>query len=156
MSGPWATRHFTEIYKLPVGYVCFLHSKVIAHSRRNIEAGAFVEVGLWAFVAEHILPMISAEWPSIFPLRINGSIAFANGDPSIFASGNSGALVCVLKPGNNPRRLRPMTGVGLIVVGERAVEWILSGREFRRNVIAAMCGIRIIKAAVVFCPLFVP
>src|SRR5207244_10186037 len=80
MSGPRAARYFTEIHKFPVGYVCFLQSKVITHSRRNIEAGAFVEIRLWALVAEHILPMISAEWPSIFPLCINGPIAFANGD----------------------------------------------------------------------------
>src|SRR6185437_14567150 len=52
MSGPRSARHFAEIYKLPVGYVCFLQSKVIAHSRRNIEASAFVQIGLWAFVAK--------------------------------------------------------------------------------------------------------
>jgi len=156
VSGPRTARHFAEIYKLPVGYVCFLHSKVIAHSRRNIEAGALVQIRLWAFIAEHVLPVISAERPSIFPLRINGSIAFANGDPSIFAGRNSGTLVRFIEPWNHSRRFRPMTSVRLVVVGKRTVEWILSWGEFYRNIIAATRGIWIVKAAIVLCPLFVP
>src|SRR4029434_4889499 len=147
MCGPRAAWHFAEIYKLPVGHVCFLQSKVIAHSRRNIEASAFVQIRLWPFVAEHVLPVISAERSSIFPLCINGPIAFANGDPSIFARRDSRALVRVLKPGYNTWRFRPMAGARLIVVGKGAVEWILSRCEFYGNVIAATRRIRLRKVA---------
>ena len=49
-----------------------------------------------------------------------------------------------------------MAGVRFIVVGKRAVEWILSRRKFCGNVIASMRRIRIVKAAIAFCPLFVP
>src|SRR5947207_4726329 len=156
MSRPWAMRHFAEFYKLPVGHIRFLQSKVIAHRRRNIETGAFIQIGFGALIAEHVLPVIGAEWTGIFPLGINRPIAFANGDPSIFASRNAGALVRFSKPGNNAWCLRSMTCARLIVVRQRAVEWILLRCEFRRNVIASMRGIRIVKAAVVFCPLFVP
>src|SRR5207244_764425 len=67
MGGPRAARHFAEIYKLPIGYVRFLQAEVIAHSRRNIESCALVQIRLWAFIAKHVLPVISAEWSSVFP-----------------------------------------------------------------------------------------
>src|SRR5207244_6113745 len=108
MSRPWAVRHFAEFYKLPVGHVCFLQSKIIAHSRRNIETRAFIQIGFGAFIAEHVLPVIGAEWAGIFPLSVNRPIAFANGDPSIFTSRNAGALVRSSKPGNNAWCLRSM------------------------------------------------
>jgi len=49
-----------------------------------------------------------------------------------------------------------MTGVCLVVVGKRAVKGVLSRRELYWHVIAPVSGIRIIKATVVSCPLFVP
>src|SRR5437868_7246518 len=156
MSGPWAVRHFAEFYKLPVGHVCFLQSKVIPNSGRDIETRALIQVGFGTVIAEHVLPVISAEGSGIFPLGIDRPIAFANGDPSIFASGNAGTLVRFSKPGNNAWCLGSMACARLIVVRQRAVEWVLSRCEFRRNVIASMRGIRIVKAAIVFCPLFVP
>src|SRR5512133_2893070 len=86
MRGPWAARYFARIHKLPFGHVCFFQSEVVAHGRRNIEARAFVEIRLWAFVAEHVLPVVGAEWACIFPLRISSPVTFANGDPSTLAS----------------------------------------------------------------------
>src|SRR5207244_13258876 len=56
----------------------------------------------------------------------------------------------------NARRLGPMALLRFVVVWKRAVEWVLPRREFRRNVIAAMSGIRIINPAIIFGPFFVP
>src|SRR5206468_11518972 len=49
-----------------------------------------------------------------------------------------------------------MTLPRFVVIGKRAVKWVQSRREFRRNVIAAMSGIRIVNSAIVFCPFPVP
>src|SRR5437868_13766905 len=68
MSRPWAVRHFAEFYKLPVGHVCFLQSKIIAHSRRNMETRAFPQIGLGANSAAHVLPMIRPDWAGIVAL----------------------------------------------------------------------------------------
>src|SRR4029453_9974640 len=72
MRRPRTTRHFLEIHEPPICDVSWFQSEVIAHSRRNIEAGAFVEIRLRPFVPENVLPMISAEWSGVFPLRICG------------------------------------------------------------------------------------
>jgi len=74
--------------------------------------------------------MVRSEGSCVFPLRVSGSITFADGDPSIFASGHHGALVGFFEPWNNPRRFGPMTSACLVVVREREVKWVLSGREF--------------------------
>ncbi len=100
--------------------------------------------------------MVGAERPGVFPLRIDRSIAFADGDPSIFASRDSRALIRFLEPRNNARRFRPVPSSRLVAVRERAVKWILAGREFYRNVIAPVPGIGVIEASVVLCPIFVP
>ena len=100
--------------------------------------------------------MVRSEWSGVFPLRINDSIAFANRDSSILASGNSRALVCLLKPRNNARRFRPVAGTSFVVVGQRAVKRVLSRCKFHRDIIAPMGRIWVIKTAVVFCPSSVP
>src|SRR5262249_23872112 len=51
---------------------------------------------------------------------------------------------------------RPVAGMCFVVVGECTVKWIQSRCKFYRNIVTPMGGIRIIKTAVVFCPLFVP
>src|SRR5204863_1675471 len=90
---PRPARHVLKIHKLPVGHVRFFQSQVIARGGRDIQAGALVKVGLWPFIAKNVLPVIGTERTGIFPLRINCSIAFANGDPSVLTGGNSWALV---------------------------------------------------------------
>ena len=45
---------------------------------------------------------------------------------------------------------------GLVVIGKRAIEWILSRCEFHRNIIASFARVWIIDAPVVFRPVFVP
>src|SRR4030095_9024986 len=103
-----------------------------------------------------ILPIIGAERSCVFPLRIDRSIPFANRDPSILAGGNAGALVRLLEPRHDARRFRPVTGRYLVIVGKRAVKRVLSRRELYRNIIAATCGIWIVKSAVTSAPIFVP
>ncbi len=100
--------------------------------------------------------MVRSEWSGVFPLRISDSIAFADRDPSILASGNSRALVCLFKPRNNARRFRLMAGTRFVVVGECAVKRVLPRCKFYRDIITAMGRIWVIKTAVAFCPLFVP
>ena len=100
--------------------------------------------------------MIGAERSRVFPLRIDRSIAFADRDPSIFASRNSRALIRFLEPWNNVRGFRSMPGVCLVAVRKRAVKWILPGREFYRGVIAPVAGIGVVKTAVVFSSNFCP
>ena len=123
---------------------------------RDIEARAFVEIRFRAFVAKNILPVVGTERSGVFPLRVNRSIAFADRDPSIFARRNGWALIRFLEPRNNARGFRAVPCSCLVAVGERAVERILPGREFYGNIIAPMCGIGIVKAAVAFGPIFVP
>src|SRR5439155_11373964 len=121
-----------------------------------IQTGAFVKIGFWPFIAKNILPVISTERAGVFPLRIDCSIAFANGDPSILAGGNGWALVCFVEPGNNTRRFGPMALSRFVIIGKRAVKWVLPRREFYRDVIAATSGIRIVEPAIIFGPFFVP
>ena len=133
-----------------------MQSEVIAHSGRNIEAGAFVEIRLRPFVPEDILPVVCSEWSGIFPLRICGSIAFADRDPSAFASRNGRSLIRFSEPGNNIRRFGPMALPRFVIVWQRAVKRIQPWGEFYRNIIAAMRRIRVIHPTVIFSPLVVP
>src|SRR5436190_5197884 len=100
--------------------------------------------------------MIGAEWSGVFPLRVNCSIALVDCDPSIFASRNSGALVCLLKPRHDARRFWAMASRCLVAVRKRAIKRILPGRKFCGNVIAPACGIGVVKTPVAFGPIFVP
>src|SRR5215467_11684872 len=100
--------------------------------------------------------MVRSEWSRVFPLCISDSIAFADGYPSIFTSGNSRVLISLFEPRNNARRFWPMPGMRLVVVRKCAVKWVLLRRKFYRNVLTPMGRIRIIKTAVAFYPLFVP
>src|SRR6266576_33819 len=132
-----------------------MHSEIIAHGRRDIETGAFVQIGFGSFITKDILPVIGAERSCVLPLRINGSVTSADCDPTAFASRNRWALVRFLKPWNNPRGFRPMSSSCLVAVRKRAVKWILPGREFYGDIITPMRGIGIIKPTVIFGPIFV-
>src|SRR5439155_8932892 len=126
------------------------------HGRRDIEAGALVQIRFWPFAAKNVLPVIGAERTSIFPLRINCAIAFTDGNPATFASRDSRALISFVEPGNNARRFWPMALPRFVVIRKRAVKGIQSWREFHRNVIATMSRIRIVHPAIIFGPFFVP
>ena len=100
--------------------------------------------------------MVGSEWSCIFPLCISCPIAFSDGDPTIFACGDSRPLVRLFKPWNNPRCFGPMTSALLVVVWKRAVKWVLFRRKLCRPVIAPVSTIWIVKTAVVSRPLLVP
>src|SRR5436190_6206929 len=100
--------------------------------------------------------MIGAERSGVFPLRIDCSIAFADRDPAIFASGNSRALIRFLEPRDNPRGFRTVPCSCLVAIWKRAVKWILPGSEFYGNVITPARGIGVIKTTIVFGPIFIP
>src|SRR6516225_7045862 len=100
--------------------------------------------------------MVRSKRSSVFPLRISNPIAFADRDPSIFASGNTRPLVCLLKPRNNARRFRPVTSMCFVIVRERAIKRVLPGCKFYRNIMTSMGRVRVIKTAVAFVPFFVP
>src|SRR4029077_10389999 len=88
----------------------------------NIEAGALVKIRLRAFVPKNVLPMISAKWSGVFPLRIRGSIALTDRDPSVFASRYGRSLVPFFEPRNNTRRFGPMAFPRFIILGGWAIE----------------------------------
>src|SRR6266446_2266837 len=100
--------------------------------------------------------MVGSEWSCVFPLRISDSIAFADSDPSVFASGDSRALVRLFEPRDNARGFRPVASVCFIVVGKCAVKRVLPRCKIYRDIIAPVGRIWVIKTAVVCCPLFVP
>src|SRR6266480_2360257 len=156
MRRPGTAWHFIEIHEPPIGDVSWFQSEVIADGRRNIEPGAFVQVRFWPVVTENVLPVVGAEWSGVLPLRIRGSIAFADRDPSVFASRYGRSLVPFFKPRNNARRFGSMAFPRFIIVGEGAVEWIEPWREFYRNVIAATSRIRVVHSAIIFGPFLVP
>src|ERR1041385_243928 len=155
-SGSWTARHFAEIDEPPVGHVGWFKPEIVAHRGRHIKTGAFVEIRFWPFITKDVLPMISAKRSSIFPLRVRDAVAFANRDPAAFASRNSRALISFVKPRNNARRFRAVPLFRFVVIWKRAVKGIESRREFNGNVIAAMRRVRIVHAAIVFCPVLVP
>ena len=56
----------------------------------------------------------------------------------------------------DPRRFRPMTLSRLVVVRKRAIKRIEFWREIYRHIVAATSGLRVVHAAVIFGPFFVP
>jgi hypothetical protein len=77
---------------LPVGDVRRCEAKIIANRRRNIEPGTAVQVRFGPFVLEDVLEMVGAKRPAVFPLGVGGLVAFADGDPTVFADGPPGSL----------------------------------------------------------------
>ena len=113
MRRPGSVRHFTEFDKAPVGHVRVLQAKVIPHCRRNIEARALVQVWFWSLVAKNILPVIGAKRSRVFPLRIDGAVAFANRNPAVFANRHRRTLIRILEPWHHTWRFRTMSGPAL-------------------------------------------
>lgn len=85
VASPRTRRHITDFDKLPIRYVRWGQTEIIANGRRNIQTSPAVQIGFWPFILEYILEMIGAKRAAIFPLRITGAIAFPYGDPVTFA-----------------------------------------------------------------------
>ena len=149
-------RHFAKVHKPPVSDVRLFQPEIVSHGRGDIEASALIQIGFWTFIAKHVLPMVRSEWSCVFPLRISDSIALADRDPSIFASGNSRTLIRLLKPRNNSSRFRSVAGTCFVIIGKCAVKWVLLRYEFYRDIITPTGRIWVVKTTVVFGPLFVP
>src|SRR5436190_4337871 len=153
---PRPVRDFLEVHEPPIGHVGVAEPEEIADCRGDIEPGALVEIWFGAFVAKNVLPVIGAERPGIFPLRVNDAITFANCNPTILARAYRGPLIGVLEPRNHMRRFRSMPIRRLVVVGQCTIKWILARPEVRWNVTRAVSPIRIIESAVAASPVLVP
>src|SRR5947199_10308191 len=93
--------------------------------------------------------MVRSERSCVFPLRVSGSIAFADRDPPVFAGRGCWALVGFVKPRHNPSRFGPLTNACLIGVRERAVKWVLPRCARYRYVIAPVRRIWVVNTALV-------
>jgi len=156
VTTPWSRRNVSDIDELPIGHVRWCLPEVIAHRRRNIEPGPVVEIRFRALVSKNILKMIRPERTAIFPLRVASPIAFSNSHPVMPADRLPLARVGLLEPRNDQRRLGLELAVRHVVVGQRAIEWILPGNERHRDVVSPRRGFRVIKATVIVCPICVP
>src|SRR5207237_10084306 len=77
-------------------------------------------------------------------------------EPAALDGRNAGALIRFLDPWTHPRRFGPVTGRRFVVVGQRAIKWVLPRREFRRDEIVPMRFLGIVEPAVVLRPVRVP
>src|SRR5690349_21948098 len=143
----WTGRNIPNLDKLPVGHIGRAEAKVIAHSRRDVEAGAMIQIGLRSFILENILEMVSPERPAVFPLRIAHTVALANCEPTILANRMAGLGVSGPEPWDDQRRFWLKLAVRHVVIGQRAVEWILPRHKRRRYVTPARPGA--IKATII-------
>src|SRR5205085_11415997 len=126
---PRPRRHVTHFDKLPVGDIGGREAEIIANRGRNVETGATVQIRFGTFVLENVLKMVGPERAAIFPLGVTGLVSFANRDPVVLANGPARLGVGLLKPGDDQRRFRFELAMGYVVVGKRAVKWILSRNE---------------------------
>src|SRR5215813_11862603 len=100
--------------------------------------------------------MISTKRTAIFPLRICCSVPLANGEPVVLADRLALLNVGLAKPGNDQGRLRFKLAVSHVVVGQRAIEWILSRDKGNGNVISPRSRIRCVESPIVVGPVGVP
>src|SRR6266699_2101712 len=87
------------------------------------------------------------------PPRFGASASFS---PFFLAIVNYEGVVFSVGRPRPAWRFEPMTCACLIVVRKRTIKWVLSRREFYRDVVASVGRIRVVKTAVISCPLFVP
>src|SRR6516165_10277518 len=86
IDAPWTRRNIPHFDKLPVGHIGWAQAQVVAHGRRDIEAGATIQIGLRSFILKNVLEMVGPEGPTVFPLRIANATALANCEPAILAN----------------------------------------------------------------------
>src|SRR6516225_10110685 len=115
-----------------------------------------VKIRLRTLIAENILKMVCAKWPTILPLRVAEAVAFADGDPTVAADGLPRPGVRLLKPRDHKRRFRLELAVGYVVIRKREVERILPRNERNGNVIPARTRLRVVGPAVIRRPIKVP
>src|SRR4029077_4168399 len=115
-----------------------------------------VEIRLRAFIAENILEMVGAKRAAILPLRVAEAIPFANGNPTMAADRLPRPGVGLLKPWDHKRRFRLELAVRNIVIRQRAVERILPRDEGYWNVIPSRARLRVVRPAVIPCPIEIP
>src|SRR4051794_41039209 len=115
-----------------------------------------VKIRLRPLVPKNVLKMIRAKRPAILPLGVADAIPLTNGDPSMAADRLPRAGVGLLKPRDHKRRFWLELAVRDIVIRQREVERILLRDEGYWNVIAARARLRVIRAAVIRCPIQIP
>src|SRR4029453_17581252 len=76
---PRTGRYFGKLDEFPIGHIGLLQAKVIADGRRNIESGAAVEIRFGPLVAEDVFPVIVTKRTGVLPLRVDCSVALADG-----------------------------------------------------------------------------
>src|SRR5947209_15292665 len=100
--------------------------------------------------------MIGPEWTAIFPLGISGPVAFPDGEPAVLANGATRLAVSLLEPWDHQRRLRLELPVSHVVVGQRAIKWILPGHKGNWDVVSAGTGIRGVEPTIIGGPICIP
>src|SRR6478672_11593263 len=112
-----------------------------------------VKIRLRALIAEDVLEMVRAKRAAILPLRIAKAIPFANGNPTIAADRLPRPSVELLEPRDYQRHFRLELAMRDVVIRQRDVEWILPRDECNWNVIPARARLRVVRAAVIRCPI---
>src|SRR5438128_11918579 len=115
-----------------------------------------VQIRFGALVSKNILEVIRPEWTTIFPLRVAGAIAFADGDPMVPAHRLPLPRVSLLEPRYDQRRFRLELTVRHVVVRQCTIERILPWNECHRNVVAPRRCFRCVETAIITCPIRVP
>src|SRR5215469_18889398 len=115
-----------------------------------------VQIRLGTLIAENILKMVCAERPTILPLRVAEAVAFADGDPTVAADGLPLFGVGLLKPRDHQWRFWLELAMRHIVIGQCDVERILPRDERDWDVIPTRARLRVIRAAVICCPIEIP
>src|SRR5204862_261874 len=118
VTAPWTGRDIGRIHESPIGQVSRLKAKIIAHSRRDIEAGAAVQIRFWPLVLENVLVIIGSERSAILPLRETSAVPLANGKPVMLTNGLPRTRVSLLEPRDDERRFRLELAVAHIVIRE--------------------------------------
>ena len=115
-----------------------------------------IQIRLRALIAENILEMVGAKRPTILPLRVAEAIPFTNGNPTITADRLPRPGVGLLEPRDYQRRFRLELAMRDVVIRQRDVEGILPRDERNWNVIPARARLRVVRSAVISCPIEVP
>ena len=154
--GPRPARHLFELHKSPAGHIFATHPQIIPHRRGNIETGTLVEIGQRSLRPEHILPVVRAEGPAIFPLRIGLATLVTDDNPTTFAHRLPRLHKRLAEPRNHPRRFGLGFSPGHVVVRKGDVKWILPGNKTRRNVTPAITRVRIVVSTEIVRPADIP
>lgn len=156
-GGPGALRDVGELDEFPVGHVGVVHAEEVADGGRDVEAGAFVQVGLGAFGAKDVLPVVGAERAGVLPLGVADAVLEPDGDPAAFADGFLRPLEGLAEPRDDAGGLGLEALRGDVVVGEGDVKGVLARGEGGGRVGGGAGGFfRRVGAAVVAGPLRVP